>query len=110
MSEELYDEEIAPKLLEVAQLCKKAGIPMLATVWFEGENSGTTQIFPTEGNPNPSFTLAYQAHQCKGNIDQLCIALARRVKPENDGSIVLRMLRGKTPESATTKPSEHESA
>ena len=93
MSERLYDDEIAPKLLEAAQLCKKAGIPMLATVWFDGENSGTTQVFPN--NPNPSFTLAYQAHQCKGNIDALCIGLARQVKPENDGSIVLRMLRGK---------------
>lgn len=91
MSEELYDQEIAPKLLEIAKICKKAGLPMLATVWFDGEDSGTTRVFPTESNP--SFTLAFAAHQCKGNIDKLCIGLARTVAEEDDGSIVLRMLR-----------------
>ena len=91
--EKLYDEVIGPKLLEIAKFCKEAGLPFLATVGFDGENSGTTQIPPT-GEPNPSFTLAWQAHQCKGNIDALCIGLARRVKEEDDGSIVLRMMRG----------------
>ena len=76
MSEKLYDDVIAPKLLEVAKLCKEAGIPMLATVWFDGEDSGTTRIVPAE--PHPSFTLAHAAHRCRGNIDRLCFALARK--------------------------------
>lgn len=92
MSEQLYDEELAPKLLEVARLCEKAGLPFLATVWFDGENSGTTRIVPKE--PHPSFTLAHAAHRCGGNIDKLCLALTRSVPEEQNGSVVLRMLRG----------------
>lgn len=95
MSEKLYDEEIAPRLKEVAELCKKAGIPMLATVWFQGEDSGTTRVFP--GEPNPSFTLAHAAHRCRGNLDKLCFTLVREVSEENNGSVVLQMLRTELP-------------
>ncbi len=93
MNEKLYDEEIAPKLLEVAELCKEAGLPMLATVWFGAEDSGTTRVLPQK--PNAAFTLSHAAHQCHGNLDKLCIALARQVPEEHDESIVLRMMRGK---------------
>ncbi|MBW2672247.1 MAG: hypothetical protein JRD89_02375 [Deltaproteobacteria bacterium] len=90
MSEKLYDEKIAPKLLEIAELCEEAGLPMLATVWYDGKGSGTTRVFPAE--PNPSFTLAYAAQQCHGNLDKLCFAIARQVPDEHNGSIVLRMM------------------
>ena len=90
--EALYDAVLAPKLLEVAGLCKEAGIPMLATVWFDGDASGTTRVLPTDRNA--AFTLAHAANRCRGNIDNLCIALARDIPEEHDGSIVLRWLRG----------------
>ena len=92
MSEEYYDKEIAPKLLEIARLCKEKKLPFLATVWFEDEDSGTTRVFPSESNP--SFTLAHMANRCRGNIDKLCLALVRLVPIENDTSVVLRLLRG----------------
>lgn len=91
MSENLYDDVIAPKLLEVAKLCKEAGMPMLATVWFDGEMGGTTRIVPD--GPHPSFTLMYAAQKCRGNIDQLCFALAREVPDGPEHSLVLLMLK-----------------
>ena len=90
MSEKPYDEQIAPMRLEVAKLCERHGLPMLATVWYDGDDSGTTMACPT---PNAAFTLASAAHQCHGNLDRMCFALARQVPEQCDGSIVLRMLR-----------------
>jgi len=65
---------------------------MRATVWNSDEDSGTTRVLPKERNA--AFTLAHAAQRCHGNIDRLCIALARDVPEEHDGSIVLRMMRG----------------
>lgn len=89
--EKFYDDEIAPKLSEIAALCRENGMPMVAVVYFHGEYSGITQVPPTE--PNAAWTLTRQTWEARGNIDALCISLARHVKPENDSSIVLRMLR-----------------
>lgn len=92
MSERRYDEEIAPKLMEVAKLCESAGLPFLATVWFNGEESGTTMTCPTKSAP---FVLAEAAHRCGGNFDLLCIALLKQVtSDEHNGSLMLRILKG----------------
>lgn len=90
-NEKLYDDVIAPKLLEVSRLCKDAGMPMLATVWFDGESSGTTRTLPSE--PHPPFTLAHAANRCGGNIDRLCMALAREVPDGAEQSVVLMLLK-----------------
>lgn len=95
-TEKLYDEQIAPKLQELAKLCDSNGLPFLAAVWYDGVRSdacGLTQVHPPGCKANPGWTLMRQCWDARGNIDALCIGLARRVKPENDGSIVLRMLR-----------------
>lgn len=94
MSEAFYDEHIAPKLMEVAKLCEEQGIPMQAFVWYDEENLGATRVGPSE--PNPSYTLVNAASISKGNIDLMCIGLARRVKEENDSSIALRFFRKET--------------
>lgn len=90
MSERYYDEEIAPRLLEIAKQCEGAGLPFLATVWFDGEQSGTTMACPTKSAP---FVLAEAAHRCGGNFDRLCIALLKQVSDdERNESIMLRIL------------------
>jgi hypothetical protein len=90
MSEKIYDEQIAPLLLEVATLCKEHGLPMVATVWFDGEDSGTTRI-PPEGE-HPPFVLAHAACRSRGNLDSLCMALSRAYPMGTHNSIVLAML------------------
>ncbi len=92
--EKFYDDEIAPKLSEIAKICREKGMPMVAAVYFQGEHSGLTQVPPEE--PSAAWTLMRQCWAARGNIDSLCISLARHVKPENDGSIVLRMIRRET--------------
>lgn len=91
-NEKYYDDEIAPRLAEIAALCSARDMPMVAAVYFDGECSGVTQVPPTRDNP--SWTLMLGAWQAHGNIDALCIGLARKIAPENDGSIALRMFRG----------------
>jgi hypothetical protein len=89
--EAIYDNEIAPLLLRVAELCKAHGMPMVAAVYYDGESSGMTRV-PPEGS-NPAWLLVHAAWLSRGNIDAMCIGLARSIKPENDGSIVLRQFR-----------------
>ena len=40
--EKFYDEEIAPKLKEVGELCVKRGMPFLALVEFDGDIGETS--------------------------------------------------------------------
>lgn len=95
-NETIYDTEIAPLLSQVAQLCKAHGMPMAAAVYFDGENSELTQVPPTQGaRSHPAWLLLFAAWKARGNIDTLCFGLADAVKPENDGSIVLRLIRGR---------------
>lgn len=88
--EEIYDTEIAPKLLELGKLCEARGMPFYAEVWFDGDGSGRTAFHP-EGPRCWPWQLVRAAGQAKGNLDALVFAVARAV-PDGGGSAVLRML------------------
>jgi hypothetical protein len=89
-NEKLYDDEIAPLLLKAAKLCKKAGIPMVAAVWFDNnDTSGLTHVPPAD--THAPYNLTYAAWASRGNIDLMCMALARQ---KNHTSVVLQMLGG----------------
>lgn len=91
--EQYYDEQIAPRLREIADLCKAKDMPMLVVVYFDGEDSGFTQVPPNKADDHPSWLLVASAWRARGNIDALCMSLARTVPVERDGSIALRMFR-----------------
>jgi hypothetical protein len=95
--EQYYDEQIAPRLREIAALCKARGMPMLAVVYFDGESSGLTQVPPEKPAEHPPWLLMASAWKARGNIDAQCMSLVRLVPIERDGSFVLRMLRPSTP-------------
>lgn len=46
VSEEIYDEQIAPLLLQAVQLCEKHGLAMVAVVEYAKEERGTTRVLP----------------------------------------------------------------
>ena len=93
-TERVYDDQIAPLLLKALSICKEHGLPIIAAVYYDGVNgdaSGLTQWHPEE-KPNAPWYLTRKAWAARGNIDQLCMNLAREVSPENNPSIVLRMI------------------
>ena len=92
-TEQQYDEIIAPMLLAVAEKCKELGMVIVARVEWEPGECGITQI----GNQEQSGAqmLAHLACHSQGNIDRLCLTLAK--KPGADGSIFLRHFAGAKP-------------
>ena len=46
MSEAIYDEQIAPLLLQAGKLCEQHGLAMVAVVEYEKEKRGETRVIP----------------------------------------------------------------
>lgn len=97
-NETIYDEQIAPKLLEIADLCKANGIPFHAVAYYkrdgedyQREDAGVTRVNPADSMP--AWTLLDAAYRARGNFDDLVNFLKKNVSPENDGSIYLGMFR-----------------
>jgi len=96
--EKQYDEQIAPKLLEAALLCRQLGMSIVAHVEWEPMESGTTRIISDDA----SFALrmALLAAEAKGNIDAFWMAIERHAKKVGHNSVFLAM-RG-IPETPST--------
>jgi hypothetical protein len=46
MSEEIYDTEIAPLLMQAGRICEQHGLAMVAVVEYEKEKRGETRLLP----------------------------------------------------------------
>jgi hypothetical protein len=46
MSEAIYDEQIAPLLMQAGKLCEQHGLAMVAVVEYEKEKRGETRVLP----------------------------------------------------------------
>lgn len=85
MSEEVYDLEIAPVLMSIAEQCKAMGISFVASVEYEPGKIATTVGGKPQGVEQD---LVRHAAACNGNVDGMLIALVRKYGPGN--SIYLR--------------------
>ena len=75
MSEQAYDEVIAPALLELAKKCEELGLAFVARVdWDSGY--GVTQ--KNVEHADIGMKLTHLAAHSKGNIDLLCMEALRR--------------------------------
>lgn len=92
MSEELYDSEIAPELLRLADRCKELGMPFVATVEYSPGERGTTASGIAASNMD--MQVAYLAARYGSRLDELMIAMARRVREQGvpHSCIVLQRL------------------
>lgn len=90
MSEQIYDEEIAPVLMELAKKCKDAGIPFLAVAEYEPGSFGTTADIPT-GSSYP-ISWAYAAARSNGNVDALINHLVVKAREVGHNSAYLYQL------------------
>ncbi|KQN09849.1 hypothetical protein ASE85_02625 [Sphingobium sp. Leaf26] len=90
MSEQIYDELIAPKLLEIGKLCEEHGLPVVAQVEYAPGDFGLTQFRP-DGASLPMKLMAISA-RCGGNVDTLFMAIERHAREHGHGSIYLHRL------------------
>lgn len=74
-NEKFYDEAIAPKLMEVCELCKAKKIPFLAVVEYAPGEIGSTSM----QHPDECLNMVMIRHCTKTtpNIDAYILGLAR---------------------------------
>lgn len=95
--ERIYDERVAPLLLEALKICQEAGMPMVAWVGYDpkGKACGVSKVWPDGSWPDDGrrILLLGAASQHLG-IDNIAIGLARHVRKTGQphSSIVLRSL------------------
>lgn len=91
-AEDVYDDEIAPLLLRVGELCEKHGFSFVGMCeWTPGETGITVT---RRENASVEFRLAEMAAFARGNVDALMMAAARYGREHGHGSIVLAMMEG----------------
>lgn len=95
MSEQFYDTEIAPKLLELCELCKARGIPFSATVEYQPDQRAQTRFLPDDSSL-PMFMMAWLNHH-GANVDGFMIQVLRHCRSKGidwSQSMVLTKLGG----------------
>lgn len=90
MSEKVYDDEIAPKLKEISELCQRHGMPFVALCEYEPDQLGRTEFMPPDAGA--AMTIAAYAARCDANVDSLMIAIQRYSEKHGHSSMVLTML------------------
>ncbi len=80
MTEEFYDEVIAPQLAALALQCQEQGASFVACVGFEGTLAETTLL---AADHSPAVDLVYRAIKAVGNIDALIIGAIKRGQVRN---------------------------
>jgi len=93
VSEQFYDEHIAPKLVELAKQCYARGMSFVACVEHEpGKHGGT--YFLTE-RASLEMQMIFCCARTAPNVDAYMIWLARHAKEtgiDTGSSIVMRMM------------------
>jgi len=99
-TEEIYDEKIAPILLELSRICTEFEIPFCAAVEFDGGESGQgvgksfSKVDFTEGGVD--MAMIYLAMRARGNLDAFMINVSKLPHAEGHNSMALFMM-GKEP-------------
>ena len=93
MTEQFYDDEIAPKLKELCDACKQKGVPFLALVEYDPGSVGRTEFTPASAGIGQR--IATWAARANGNIDSLMIAVQRHAKEHGHNSLILSILERK---------------
>ncbi len=76
--EKLYDEKIAPALMEIAKVCKDNDIPFMAVVEYAPDELATTAV-RTKDEGLKMIMIRHCANTAP-NIDSFCIGLTRWAK------------------------------
>lgn len=90
MSEQIYDDLIAPKLLEVGKICEQHGLPLVAQVEYAAGDFGMTKFLPEQSSL--LMKLMFQAGACGNNVDALFFAIERHAREHGHSSVYLHRL------------------
>lgn len=90
MSEQFYDDEIAPVLRELSAKCVAKGIPFLAVVEYEPDCIGRTEFLPPVATIG--MLMAVWAARAKGNADALIMAMQKHGRQHGHNSVCLHLL------------------
>jgi hypothetical protein len=96
MSEQKYDEIIAPMLAEIAKKCQQLGMNLIARVEWEPGEAGVTEI-GIGADAGIAQKLTQLAANCRGNIDAFCIEAIKRF--DCSQSIVLASFQNDQPDT-----------
>jgi hypothetical protein len=93
--EKIYDELIAPKLMECATLCKEHGFAIACSVEWEPGETGRTEAhgpWNVDGMPSAKQKLVHWAARCNGNIDAFLFAVLKDANKNGHSSVFLKQL------------------
>jgi len=90
MSEQIYDEQVAPALMEIMKVCNANGMPFIAQVEYAPGEFGTSADLP-EGR-SLVMGLMYAAGRCRGNVDSLIMWMMNHAKEHGHSSAFLMQL------------------
>lgn len=88
--EEIYDTEIAPKLLKIAKLCEKHKLGFAAAVEYEPFGLGRTVTYPADCSV--AIRMVDWAVQSHGNVDSLIWGICRWAREKGHSSANLHIL------------------
>lgn len=89
-AEAYYDREIAPRLLELQQICEHHEMSFVATVEWAPEHVGVTS--KVLDGASAKAHIADWGARCFGNIDSFMIAAQRHAAKHGHSSAVLSIL------------------
>ena len=90
MSEELYDNKIAPALKELTQECLDNGMSLIAVVEYAPAEHGRTTY--VQADHSIAMTMVDIAAQSNGNIDTFFFSMARYAQKHGHSSVVLSQM------------------
>lgn len=90
MSEAIYDEKIAPALLDLLKICAANGMQMVASVEYEPGESGTSIQF--DGKQSLPMDFGLVALRSHGNVDSLISWIISYAREHGHSSIYLHQL------------------
>lgn len=90
MSEEFYDNEIAPELARLAKLCEDHGMSFLCQVEYAPGDTGETKAI-TAGAGIKTI-IARMGIECHGNVDTLIWRIKRYAKEHGHQSVELHLM------------------
>lgn len=90
--EDVYDQEIAPLMTQIIDICKKHQMPMFATFEFAPKAYCETILPDETGRNSITFQLIWMAARAKGNGDILIKAMMDHAKKHGNGSAFLAIL------------------
>jgi hypothetical protein len=91
-AETVYDEQIAPLLLQAAKLCHEHGMPFVAQVEYQPGDFGMTADLPAREQRSLPMDWMYVAGNCRGNADSMIGHLVDGARERGHTSVYLSML------------------